>query len=345
MMGGQPEVKEWEIAVLHRVHHAPEGACCRVLWSRGEPGRRGAGDGRHPHDPAVAHGGPARLLQRQHAGRPRERARRDGGGLREPGGDGPRARDGQADARGVHPADGLARSPRSPSSTSPSPTSAYPRRSDADRCTRAQPRVHPQVSRPSSRGRGRSDRAAGRRPGRRPAPARPARRSRRATSGAPTAKPCPNSRHACAVDRVGAVLLPGRDGEVPAVHQHLVQRDDARSAAAGMRIAGDLGLPLPRARLPARRRRARRAAAGMRVRQSGGEVRRRRPTARPPAATSPRPSGTPRVSPTRWSSSAATEVPAHGVGSVSWSSRTPATTRATSAAWGARSGVVIGIFV
>jgi quinol monooxygenase YgiN len=35
MMGGEPEVKEWEIALLHRVHHAPEGACCRVLWSRG----------------------------------------------------------------------------------------------------------------------------------------------------------------------------------------------------------------------------------------------------------------------------------------------------------------------
>ena len=38
MLGGTPEVQEWEIALLHRVHHAPEGAACRVLWSRGNPG-------------------------------------------------------------------------------------------------------------------------------------------------------------------------------------------------------------------------------------------------------------------------------------------------------------------
>jgi quinol monooxygenase YgiN len=37
MLGGTPEVKEWEIALLHRTHHAPEGACCRVLWSQGNP--------------------------------------------------------------------------------------------------------------------------------------------------------------------------------------------------------------------------------------------------------------------------------------------------------------------
>jgi quinol monooxygenase YgiN len=37
MMGSEPEVQEWEIAVLHRKHTAPEGACCRVLWSRGDP--------------------------------------------------------------------------------------------------------------------------------------------------------------------------------------------------------------------------------------------------------------------------------------------------------------------
>jgi heme-degrading monooxygenase HmoA len=39
MLGGTPEVQEWEIAILHRVHHAPEGACCRVIWSRGDPAR------------------------------------------------------------------------------------------------------------------------------------------------------------------------------------------------------------------------------------------------------------------------------------------------------------------
>ena len=40
------------------------------------------------------------------------------------------------------------------------------------------------------------------------------------------------------------------------------------------------------------------------------------------------------VRPTKWSSIAATVVSVHGVGSVSWSSRTPATTRATWAAAG-----------
>lgn len=29
-----PEVREWEIGVLHRAHHTPEGACARVTWTR-----------------------------------------------------------------------------------------------------------------------------------------------------------------------------------------------------------------------------------------------------------------------------------------------------------------------
>jgi quinol monooxygenase YgiN len=37
MLGGTPEVQEWEITLLHRLHHAPDGACCRVLWSSGNP--------------------------------------------------------------------------------------------------------------------------------------------------------------------------------------------------------------------------------------------------------------------------------------------------------------------
>jgi quinol monooxygenase YgiN len=37
IFGGQPEVQEWEIAVLHRVHEAGEGACTRVTWSRTDP--------------------------------------------------------------------------------------------------------------------------------------------------------------------------------------------------------------------------------------------------------------------------------------------------------------------
>ncbi len=38
MLGGEPQVQEWEIGILHRVHAAPEGACCRVIWGRSDPG-------------------------------------------------------------------------------------------------------------------------------------------------------------------------------------------------------------------------------------------------------------------------------------------------------------------
>ena len=36
---GPAMVEEWTIAVLHRLHPAPEGACARVTWSRGRPDR------------------------------------------------------------------------------------------------------------------------------------------------------------------------------------------------------------------------------------------------------------------------------------------------------------------
>jgi hypothetical protein len=36
MLGGTPEVAEWEIAVMHRDHRATEGACARVTWLKGE---------------------------------------------------------------------------------------------------------------------------------------------------------------------------------------------------------------------------------------------------------------------------------------------------------------------
>jgi len=39
VMGGRFDVQEWEITVLHRAHQAPEGACCRVTWTRGDPAR------------------------------------------------------------------------------------------------------------------------------------------------------------------------------------------------------------------------------------------------------------------------------------------------------------------
>jgi quinol monooxygenase YgiN len=36
---GEPEVREWEIAVLHREHPAGDGACCRITWLRTDPSR------------------------------------------------------------------------------------------------------------------------------------------------------------------------------------------------------------------------------------------------------------------------------------------------------------------
>ena len=39
ILGGPPELQSWEIAVLHRVHEAPDGACTRVTWMRTDPDR------------------------------------------------------------------------------------------------------------------------------------------------------------------------------------------------------------------------------------------------------------------------------------------------------------------
>ncbi len=39
ILGGPPELQTWEIAVLHRVHEAPDGACTRVTWMRTDPDR------------------------------------------------------------------------------------------------------------------------------------------------------------------------------------------------------------------------------------------------------------------------------------------------------------------
>jgi heme-degrading monooxygenase HmoA len=38
IMGGSPEVEEWEIAVLHRDHALPDGACARSTWLDSDPG-------------------------------------------------------------------------------------------------------------------------------------------------------------------------------------------------------------------------------------------------------------------------------------------------------------------
>jgi quinol monooxygenase YgiN len=38
ILGGRPELQEWEIAAMHRVHEAHHGAASRVTWLRTEPG-------------------------------------------------------------------------------------------------------------------------------------------------------------------------------------------------------------------------------------------------------------------------------------------------------------------
>lgn len=34
LIGGMPQVEEWEVAAMHRDHAAPAGACCRATWLR-----------------------------------------------------------------------------------------------------------------------------------------------------------------------------------------------------------------------------------------------------------------------------------------------------------------------
>jgi hypothetical protein len=39
ILGGSPEVEEWEIAVMHRDHPTHDGACVRTAWFQTDPGR------------------------------------------------------------------------------------------------------------------------------------------------------------------------------------------------------------------------------------------------------------------------------------------------------------------
>lgn len=36
-LGGAPEIDHWEVAVVHRDHPTPEGACVRSTWMQGDP--------------------------------------------------------------------------------------------------------------------------------------------------------------------------------------------------------------------------------------------------------------------------------------------------------------------
>ena len=38
VLGGRPEVNEWEIAILHRMQQTPEGGCARITWTTGDAG-------------------------------------------------------------------------------------------------------------------------------------------------------------------------------------------------------------------------------------------------------------------------------------------------------------------
>ncbi len=37
--GSHPDVREWEVAVMHRLHPAGTESCARVAWTRADPGR------------------------------------------------------------------------------------------------------------------------------------------------------------------------------------------------------------------------------------------------------------------------------------------------------------------
>jgi len=39
IIGGEPEMQTWEIAIMHRAHEGHDGACARVVWGESDPDR------------------------------------------------------------------------------------------------------------------------------------------------------------------------------------------------------------------------------------------------------------------------------------------------------------------
>ena len=324
ILGGRPEVQEWEIAVLHRARPAPDGRLRPggLEPRRVRPTRESALDA-FRLTRAAAPGGAARLLQRQHAGRPRGRPRPCRRRSTRAATRWPAAADiARADARGVHPLDGrgdhrgrrVRARPRPPAgardgltvtASTPGSRPVWPSSRSNTGASSGTGTTGPYIAlrisgRARRRARPRTPGSAAPRPGRR-------RRAGRWRRRGPSRAPAPRS----------ARPRPSR--------------------RAGMRIAGDLGARPPSADGCRHAATSASSCRGSRVAPVGGQL---AASGRgPPACGSfSAPSRKATVSPSRWSSSAATGGPAHGVGSVSWSSRTPATTRATAAAVGARSG-------
>ncbi len=100
VLGGAPEVEEWEVAHMHRDHATHDGSCCRITWSRIQ-------DVDAAVEPLGEHAAPAdraarRLLQRQPARRPGRWSRLQHGDLRLARGAGGQPAAGHRDPRDGH---------------------------------------------------------------------------------------------------------------------------------------------------------------------------------------------------------------------------------------------------
>ena len=133
LLGGPPELQEWEIAAMHRVPEAGHGARSRVTWLRTDPDGRQPRRRRRPAVPDAEARRSARVLQRQRHGAPRRRAHRGGDLLRQPGRTWSRRARARASSGRSSPPPWASRSSTPPSSTSRSRTCGSPRRSETRR--------------------------------------------------------------------------------------------------------------------------------------------------------------------------------------------------------------------